>query len=155
MTNPKPRPEGIPPKPPMGKLAVSVTAIVKDHLARPLADLLAQAAKGGNVDPLIAETLIWDTIAAYAKARSDTLWERLEEHLPERDEITQGESVIKDTRLFAVTANKTKPVAKFDVDTMAKEMKKQFKVPEPMTKDIYNKSKVDGSSRITYNILEK
>lgn len=108
-----------------------------------------------NTGSLLGEAFLWDEIVRFAKARSDSAWSKLEaEGLIEAPTGT-GEHALLTSSNFVCTAKVSNPVKRFSADTLALMLKKQYKIPEPVSKLMIEEAKQPTRPNVTYSIIEK
>ena len=110
-----------------------------------------------NTGGLIARAFMWDKVQEYAKKQSDDAWDKLEEEeiIDEYKNLEEGEYHLGESPHFVVMVKVSKPRRERDDDKLAAELKKRYKVPEAITKDLIEKSKKDGSRNRTLSIVER
>lgn len=110
-----------------------------------------------NTGTFIGEAFLWDEVVREAKRRSDRAWDKLEEQgvISGTASLPPGEHVLGSSPSFSVTAKVSEPVRRFDPDHLAQALKKKYKVPEPITKELVEQAKQPSKSTVTLNILER
>lgn len=108
-----------------------------------------------NTGAYLADAYLWDTVEAYAKGKSKEAWERLEKELDIKAPEVAGAYVLATSPSFTVTAKVTQPVKRFNVDELAKALKKRYRVPEPTTKEMVEHAKVPTKSVCTLAVIER
>jgi Icc-related predicted phosphoesterase len=109
-----------------------------------------------NTGNLIGRAHIWDQIQSYAKKQSDVAWEALEkEDIVNSKGLTSGEHTLAESPHFFIVANVTKPYKKFSPDVLAESLKKKYRVPLPVTKELIEQAKVDDKPRTSLKIVER
>jgi len=107
-----------------------------------------------NADSLAIDALIYDYAEKFCKGAADQAWAALE--LPDRDTIPEGDSILYDGDVIAVTAAMTKPINRFNEDALADLLKKsKYKIPIMQTKDFIAKSKKPTKGRLTLTAVLK
>lgn len=108
-----------------------------------------------NTGRLLGEAFFWDHVCKMAKARSDAAWDKLlDEGLIERPE-EEGMHSLLTTPSFTCIAKVSKPVRRFSADELAKLLKKQHKIPEPVTKQLVEQAKVSTKPSVSYEVTER
>lgn len=110
-----------------------------------------------NSGNTIARAFLWDNVEKYAKKQSDDAWAKMEEDeiIDDYKKLDEGEYHLGESPRFAVMVKVSKPRMTLDEDKLAAELKKRYKVPEAVLKDLMMKCKKAGSSNRTLSILEK
>ena len=110
-----------------------------------------------NSGNTIARAYLWDQVQAYAKKQSDEAWKKLEEDeiIDDYKSLDEGEYHLGESPRFVITVKVSKPRKERDDDKLAAELKKRYKVPEAVAKDLIEKSKKDGSRNRTLSIVER
>lgn len=110
-----------------------------------------------NSGNTIARAFLWDQIEAYAKKQSAAAWDKMEEDeiIDDYKGLDDGEYHLGESPRFVVMVKVSKPRRERDDDKLAAELKKRYKVPEAITKDLIEKTKKDGSRNRTLSIVER
>ena len=111
-----------------------------------------------NGDAVAIDALIYDYAEAFCKKGSEAAWANLvaEELIPDREGIDEGDSVLYDGDVIAITANLTKPINRFNEDALAELLKKsKYKIPVMQTKDFIAKAKKPTKGRLTLKAVLK
>lgn len=112
----------------------------------------------GNSDRYFARYFFWVIVEKYAKAQKDTAFETMvKEELIEKDHraLPAGEHTIGTSPNFFVSDKVSKPRKSFDDRVLAMALKKKYKVPLPVTKEMVEAAKVDGNPTHTITIVER
>ena len=128
--------------------------------------MLSKLGKNGTENPdgkhntgrLIGEAYLWDTVAKYAKGRSDAAWSALasEGVIPRKGEMEPGQHELAYSPNFVVVGRVTQPVKRFSGDELAKLLSKsKYKVPESTTKEMIDKAKVPTTSMASLTVIER
>lgn len=134
----------------------NVATLVTEAVANTIRNLKLPQPKS-NADRVAMDALVWDTVEALAKAKSEDAWTELAEVATiNKDDLAEGETIPYDGTLFAVTAKKTRPIKRFDDDYFANLlMKSKYKVPVMTTKSFLNEAKKDTKGRVTLKVVQK
>lgn len=110
-----------------------------------------------NSGNTIARAFLWDQIEAYAKKQATAAWDKMEEDeiIDDYKGLDDGEYHLGESPRFVVMVKVSKPRRERDDDKLAAELKKRYKVPEAITKDLIEKTKKDGSRNRTLSIVER
>lgn len=113
--------------------------------------------KDSNLAVILGEAYLWDEVQSFAKKRSDMLWKQLtdEKVIPDTKQLDEGDHTLAESRRFVVTAKMTAPVKRFSADELAKIMKKEYKVPEPRTKELVESAKKGTVGQCRLAIVER
>ena len=113
--------------------------------------------KNANMATLLGEAYLWDEVQSFAKKQSDKLWAEMEkqEVIPDKSTLDQGPHVLAESRRFVVSATVSAPVKRFSPDELAKLMKKEYKVPEPRTKELCEAAKKGTTGQVRLAISER
>jgi hypothetical protein len=110
-----------------------------------------------NTGKVLANAFVWDTIAKYAKKQSELAWEQME-----KDGIISYKGLLASTKYtlaespsFFVTDNVSTPRKIFTPSVLIAALKKKYKVPEPIAKEMIEAAKVPGNSTHTCAIVER
>lgn len=101
-----------------------------------------------NKGKLLAMLMLWKRMATLAEKKYDTLLKQtIDEDLVKDPKTlsTPGVHVIGEANKITVEVNVSKPRREFNMDWFCAQMKKQFKVPEAVTRELYEKAKQEGS----------
>ena len=94
-----------------------------------------------------------------AEKKYDSLLKQLTEEELIKDPKTvsiPGQYRIGEANTITVELTVSKPRREFNMDWFAQEMKRQFKVPEAVTRELYEKAKQEGKSQTrTVSVKEK
>jgi hypothetical protein len=104
-----------------------------------------------NRGKMLAMLMLWKRVADLAEKKYDTLMKQLigEELIKDPKTITTpGTFVIGEANAMTVEANVSQPRREFNMEWFAKELKRKYKVPEAVTKQLYEEAKQPGSSQI-------
>lgn len=110
-----------------------------------------------NTGRQIGQAFLWDAIQSYAKKQSDAAWDALEteEIIDNYKSLEEGEFHLGESPRFVITVKVSKPRQERDDEKLAAELKKRYKIPEAVTKDLLAKCKKDGSRNRTLSIVER
>jgi hypothetical protein len=103
-----------------------------------------------NQGRLLAMLMLWKRVEALASKKYDALLAQLiqEDMLKDPKQLkTPGVVVIGQSKVLTVEVNVSKPRREFNMEWFCAQMKKQFKVPESVTKELYEKAKQEGSTQ--------
>jgi len=137
----------------MTKEVMSLEAQVAEAL-REAFTTIARPHSKRNADAQVVDALIYDYAEKFCKGASEQAWANLE--LPDRETIPEGDSILYDGDIIAVTASMTKPINRFNEDALAELLKKsKYKIPIMQTKDFIAKSKKPTKGRLTLTAVLK
>lgn len=113
-----------------------------------------------NVGKHLSVAFFWDSVADYAKKQADRAWKSLEEaNIIEDDEgrrkLDTGEHILAESPHFVCRAVVTKAVRRFNVQELAKILKKDYKIPEPTTVQLCEKAKKETVPQVRLAVEEK
>lgn len=110
-----------------------------------------------NTGRAIARAYMWDRMVDYAEKQSNAEWKKLQddEIIDDHTKLDEGDHILGESPHFSVQCKVSAKRNMFDVEKLAKELKKKYRVPEPITKDMVSKAKTPGSSNRTLKILER
>jgi hypothetical protein len=121
-----------------------------------LSQLSNLAGPKDNVGAMLANAFRWDAAESMCKARATAAWDELEKQgIVNKDGLSPGAHVLADSPSFAVTANVTQPVKRFNADKMADLMVKKFKCSRADALQMVEDAKKEGNSTVRLNIVEK
>lgn len=126
----------------------AITKMVEDFLTR----------FKGNTDNFFARYYFWVVIEKYAKAQKETAFAKLQEdELVEANHraLPEGEHTIGTSTSFFIADKVSKPRKAFDDQVLAQLLKKKYKVPLPVTKELVEQAKVEGNPTHTITIVER
>lgn len=125
-----------------------ITKVVEDFLGK----------FKGNTDRYFARYFFWVIVEKYAKAQKETAFETLvKEELIEKNHraLPEGEHTIGTSPGFFVSDKVSKPRRSFDDQVLAQLLKKKYKVPLPVTKELVEEAKVEGKPTHTITVVER
>lgn len=137
--------------------ALSLDAQVAEALRNAFAAIKRPHSKR-NADTITIDALIYDYAEAFCKKGSDAAWGNLiaDGLIPDRDSISEGDSILYDGDVIAVTATLTKPVNRFNEDALTELLKKsKYRIPIMQTKDFIAKAKKPTKGRLTMKAVLK
>ena len=108
-----------------------------------------------NTGSMLGEAYLWDAVEAFAKGRSKKAWEALENEGVIIPPDVTGEHALATSPHFVCSAKVTNPVRRFNADELAKLLKKQYKIPEPVSKALIEQAKVGTKPAVSYSIMER
>jgi hypothetical protein len=104
-----------------------------------------------NKGKMYALLFMWKRVQQLAEKKYDSHMKMLqaEELLDDPQKITTpGNHTLGDSGAISVVVNVSVPRREFNVDWLAKEMKKKYKVPEAMTKALVEEAKRPGATQV-------
>lgn len=112
-----------------------------------------------NRGKMLALLMLWKRMGTLAEKKYDSLLKQLTEEELIKDPKTvsiPGQYRIGEANTITVELTVSKPRREFNMDWFAQEMKRQFKVPEAVTRELYEKAKQEGKSQTrTVSVKEK
>ena len=109
-----------------------------------------------NFGRSIGEAFIWDTIAYYAKKKSENLWEALEDQgFFDVEGLGAGQHLLTESPHFVLNAKISNPVKRFNERKLAEVLLKTYKVPFPITIEMVDQAKVETKPSVTLSISER
>lgn len=108
-----------------------------------------------NTGSIVGRAFFWDEFAAYAKKQSDLAWEAIEAEEIIKKVETSGTHTLHESRSFIITDKVSEPRKTFQENVLAAALKKKYKVPEPITRELVGKAKIPGKATHTLSILER
>lgn len=107
-----------------------------------------------NAGKLLGEAFLWKTVMNYAKRKYEKAIDKCAGEFVDRT-YEEGEYELVQSPKFVYTIKVSKPVRRFDPDTLAASLRKKYKIPEPITKELIEAAKVPTNSTITPIIEER
>jgi hypothetical protein len=132
-----------------------------------IAKALSRLGMNGTINPdekhnqgrLLGEAYLWDSVMAYAKAKSEAAWKVLEKEgiLPDESTLSEGGEVeFGFSPSFVGTVKATQPVKRFSGEALAVLLaKSRWKVPTSASKEMINEAKVPTKPMVMYKIIER
>lgn len=112
-----------------------------------------------NKGRLLAMLMLWKRISTLADKKYDSLLKQLVEEGLVKDPkslSTPGIFVIGEANKLTVEVNVSKPRREFNMEWFALELKKKHKVPEAVTRELFEKAKQEGTTQNrTVTVKEK
>lgn len=135
---------------------MTYTATVYNHLIklRDALDKLNPDTKH-NAGRLIGRAFFWDQIAKFAKKQSEVAWDELENEEIVSYVESPGDHTLAESPHFMVMDKVSEPRRAFNADVLAEDLKKKYKVPVPISKELIEKAKIPGKSVHTSTIVER
>lgn len=112
----------------------------------------------GNIGMRLAKALMWKTIADVAKKRYEAERDQLikDQLIEDPKQYNEGDHQLGASRDITVLLSVSQPRREFSSDWLAKQLKKEYKVPEPITRALCEQAKQPGSVvNRTISIVEK
>lgn len=112
-----------------------------------------------NKGKMIAMLMLWKRISALADKKYDAqLKQSIEEDLitDPKTKSVPGVYLIGEAGKLSVEVNVSKPRREFNLDWFCAQMKKKYKVPEAVTREMYEQAKQEGTTQNrTISVKEK
>jgi hypothetical protein len=104
-----------------------------------------------NRGKMLAMLMLWKRVGDIAEKKYEALMKQLigEDLVKDPKSIsTPGTYVIGEANAMTVECNVSVPRREFNMDWFAKELRRKYKVPEAVTKQLYEEAKQPGNSQI-------
>ncbi len=112
-----------------------------------------------NRGKLLAMLMLWKRLSQLSDKKYDVLMKQLQEEELVKDPktiTTPGTFVIGEANTITVEVNVSKPRREFNMEWFCKELKRKHKVPEAVTRELYEKAKQEGTTQNrTITVKEK
>jgi hypothetical protein len=135
---------------------ISHQASINKMITKAVEDFLGKFK--GNSDRMFARYFFWTVIERYAKAQKETAFNALlEGELVEKDHraLPKGDHTIGTSPGFFILDKVSAPRKTFDDSVLAQSLKKKYKVPLPVTKELVEAAKIEGNPTHTIAIVER
>lgn len=108
-----------------------------------------------NTGRLVGRAHMWDQIAKYAKKQSELAWGVLEKEEIVSYVESPGIHRLAESPHFTVTDRVSEPRKAFNADALAEALKKRYKVPVPVTKELVEQAKLPTKCVHTTTVEER
>jgi hypothetical protein len=108
-----------------------------------------------NVGSYLGEAFLWQEVMRYAEGRRDLLFDKIKTEVANWEELEAGEHEIASSPHFAFVCRVSNPVRRFSADALAKEMRKKFKIPEPVVREMVEQAKVPTKPTVSKKVMER
>ena len=138
-------------------MSTAYSALVLKELLGVVNRIIDKSPDTTNMGKMLAEMYVWDEIAKLAKKNSDGYWNAAEKNgIYNASDLDPGTHTLVDSKGFALIATVTQPVKRFNQEQLARLLKaSKYKVPEPITKQFCNASKMPTKSNVILAISER
>lgn len=111
-------------------------------------------ASKSNTEPLFARAYIADELERLAQSAGKRAWNDIDPLLPPTP-AAPGEHMLSESPHFACTVKNSNPVRRFNLDEFARLLQAERKVPLHVTRELYEKAKLEGQPTHTFRIIER